>query len=168
MNVFYFMVYAWGGWVLENVYSKLTAGGWKEAFLTGPFKPMYGVALILLLIGMDCGFHWSVMLLLCFAVPTAVEYVSGLLLLRLFQRRWWDYTGCRFQLHGHICLRFSCYWAALSFACLYVLHPFVASFYRAVAPVWKWMCPLLIVYVLADVVRTVWVRRRNVRLALGK
>lgn len=157
--VFYFMVYAFAGWILENGYSRAVAGTWKEPFLWGPFKPMYGLAPVLLLLLAGGGLHWSLLLLFCFLVPSAVEYASGWLLQKLFHRRWWDYTGLRFQLHGHVCLRFSFYWLLLCFGCLYALHPLIAALYASVVRVWLPVCPLFVVYLLTDLIWTIRNRR---------
>ena len=43
--------------------------------------------------------------LIAVLVSTLLEYLTGWLLETIFQMRWWDYSGRRFQLHGRICLR---------------------------------------------------------------
>ena len=47
--IFYFMVYAFFGWCLENFTSLATKGTFFKAnFMKGPFKPMYGLAPVIL------------------------------------------------------------------------------------------------------------------------
>lgn len=47
---FRLMLYSFGGWLLEGLYQLLMTGSfWKPNFLLGPFKPMYGIASVLLL-----------------------------------------------------------------------------------------------------------------------
>lgn len=44
------LFYSFGGWLLEGLYHLLMTGSfWKANFLLGPFKPMYGIAAVLLL-----------------------------------------------------------------------------------------------------------------------
>lgn len=164
--VFYFMIYACGGWLLENTYSRIKVGTWKEPFLRGPFKPMYGFAPVILLLLAADGFHWSVLLLLCFLVPSAVEYVSGAVLHKLFRHKWWNYADCGLQLHGHICLRFSLYWTALSFLGLSALQPRVAALYVLAEPIWRPIWPWFIAYMATDAFLTVRTRRSGNRAAL--
>ncbi|WP_019421236.1 putative ABC transporter permease [Paenibacillus sp. OSY-SE] len=160
--LFYFMLYSFGGWVLEQVYSWFTTGTfWKEGFLWGPFKPMYGIAPVLLLLYAERGAHWSTMLLLCFIIPSAVEYISGLMLQKVFYRQWWDYSEYPLQLHGHICLQFSLYWLLLSFAVVHWVHPWVAALYGHLSVVWNMLCPMFMLYFLTDVAWTFWSRRRR-------
>ncbi|MCY7484209.1 putative ABC transporter permease [Paenibacillus alvei] len=160
--VFYFMVYSFGGWLLENLYSKVTTGRfWKDGFLQGPFKPMYGIAPLLLLPYAEQGTHLGLLLLLCLLIPTFVEYVSGWLLEKVFYRKWWDYSSYRLQLHGHVCLSFSICWMFLSLAVVYGLHPLLKISYTHVAAIWNMVCPMFVIYFWVDMAWTVWSRRRE-------
>lgn len=166
---FYFLLYALFGWLLENVYSLFTQGVfWKEGFLKGPFKPMYGVAPLLLLLFVQEGLGDRPLLTAigCLMIPTVVEAVSGYLLLTLFGRRWWDYSGLRFQLSGHVCLRFSLYWGILSALMLKLLHPLAEQAYHQVSTVWTVAGPALLLLFAADLAWTCLTRRREFRGSL--
>ncbi|MGG6311515.1 putative ABC transporter permease [Paenibacillus macerans] len=164
---FYFLLYSLLGWLLENVYSLFTQGVfWKEGFLKGPFKPMYGVAPLLLLAFCREGGYSLLILLLCLLIPTAVEGISGYLLLALFGRRWWDYSAHRVQLGGHVCLRFSLYWGVLSLAMLRALHPLAELVYRQLAPLWHAAGPAFLLLFAADLLWTCLTRRRAWRGSL--
>ncbi|WP_339302002.1 putative ABC transporter permease [Paenibacillus sp. FSL K6-2441] len=166
---FYFLLYALFGWLLENVYNLFTQGEfWKEGFMKGPFKPMYGVAPVLLLWLVQVGGGHRLLLtgLLCLIIPTVVEGVSGCLLLMLFGRRWWDYSGLCFQLGGHICLKFSLYWGVLSVFTLKVVHPLAEQAYRSVSPVWPVVGPALLLLFAIDLAWTCLTRRREYRGSL--
>ncbi|MGZ9585740.1 putative ABC transporter permease [Paenibacillus marinisediminis] len=159
---FYFMVYACGGWLLEQAYCKWTTGAYKqEGFLLGPFKPMYGIAPMLLIMASDAGVSWWGMLLLSFFIPSLVEYVSGLMLDKMFYKRYWDYSDYRFQMRGYVCLRFSLYWLLLSVGVLYILHPAVAAFYGRIEPAWLRMEPVIIMYMVGDIGSTLLHRRSS-------
>lgn len=149
--VFYFTVYSLFGWLLENCYSKLSGRAFfKPNFFLGPFKPMYGFAPLLLVYLIGPETNWLVTILLCFFIPTFVEYVSGALLLKFFQRQWWDYSDMPMQLHGHICLPFSLCWILLSLICLKWIHPVMISTYGFVEPIWAWIWPATVLYFIAE------------------
>ncbi|PLS04154.1 putative ABC transporter permease [Neobacillus cucumis] len=151
--LFYFMIYSFLGWLLENSYNYFTKREFfKENFLFGPFKPMYGIAPVLLVYLTPAHSHWLYVLFLCFTLPTLVEYASGALLQKLFQRQWWDYSETPFQLHGHICLPFSICWGFSSLACLKWIHPAIALLYGSVEPFWAWIWSVVGLYFLADLV----------------
>lgn len=52
--------------------------------------------------------------LLGMLAATALEYVVGAAMERLFQVRYWDYSKHRFNLHGYICLSSSIAWGFFS------------------------------------------------------
>lgn len=161
--LFYFLVYSLFGWLLENGYSYLTEGVFAEdGFLKGPYKPMYGVAPLLLLL-LSTGRSLFVVLFLCLVIPTVVEYVSGYLLNRVFHKQWWNYSENRMQLNGHICLKFSLYWTVLSFIFLRYAHPLVERIYSGLKPVWVMISPIFLLMFLVDLVWTYQVRRRAIK-----
>lgn len=136
--LFYFLLYSCFGWLLENTYSWVLGEGFrKRNFLQGPYKPMYGVAPVLLLVltGPYSHLWWKV--LLCLVIPSLVEYGSGALLKGFFHVTYWDYSGFRYQLHGLICLPFSLCWLVLCLVMLYGIHPLVVKLHALMLPVWQ-------------------------------
>lgn len=150
-SIFFFMVYAFLGWVLENSYNYLTRKRFfKEGFWKGPFKPMYGFAPVLLIYCITDKTEWLFLLFLCFFIPTLIEYASGYFLEKLFRRKWWDYSNHTLHLHGHICLAFSFCWIVLSILCLKYIHPVIAYSYGVFASYWVWLYPGVILYFLGE------------------
>ncbi|WP_099361399.1 putative ABC transporter permease [Fredinandcohnia onubensis] len=151
--VFFFTIYSFFGWLLENSYSYARKRVFfKDNFFFGPFKPMYGFApmLLVFLIGKDM--HWLLVLTLCFLIPTLVEYCSGFLLEWFFGRKWWDYSGHKLQLQGHICFSYSICWIALSLLCLAYVHPMLVTFYGAVGGFWALIWPTVALYFLGELI----------------
>lgn len=153
---FYFMFYSFGGWIVENLYSFFTIGKFKkEGFLLGPFKPMYGFAPVILLILLSGIENKILIFLLCFIIPSSVEYISGFLLQKLFNKHWWDYSRIPFQLNGHVCLRFSIYWIFLSLAVIYLLHPLIFKLYNNIEGIWSYISPIIMIVFIADITFTI-------------
>ncbi|CAH1190439.1 hypothetical protein PAECIP111892_00189 [Paenibacillus auburnensis] len=167
---FYFMIYSFFGWVLEGLYNLYSQGSFrKEGFLKGPFKPMYGFAPLLLLAVQMLELPLPLFLGLTLIIPSAVEYASGWLLKTVFHKQWWDYSAMPYQLHGHICLKFSLYWWVLATACIYLLQPLMELVYLLLEPIWVLGMPLIIMLFSADLLWTCWSRRRTLRrLELGE
>lgn len=89
--VFNFIFYSFIGWILEEGYSFSTTKKFQEdGFLIGPFKPMYGMAVMFLII---CNELLEIsgipLILLCFLIPTTVEYISGYILKHSFNKVYW-------------------------------------------------------------------------------
>ncbi len=162
-SIFYFTVYAFFGWILENCYNLITVRKFfKPNFLKGPFKPMYGFAPILLIFLITENTHWTMILFLCLFVPTLVEYVSGVMLEKFFHRKWWDYSKVPLHIHGHICLPFSVCWVFLSFACLKWIHPLIAQLYNLMEPFWTWSWPGIYLYFMVELM--VAIRKHSVSM----
>jgi len=148
---FYFLIYAFGGWLLENIYSLVRDGiFFKPNFLKSPIKPMYGIAPILLIYTTSQNSHWLVIISLGLIIPTAVEYVTGVFLEKYSGKKWWDYSELVGQVHGRICVGFSFCWIFLSLGLIYFLHPFIFSIYQHYSSAINWIIPFLIIFVIID------------------
>ena len=132
--VWIFFIYAFLGWCTEVSYAALVTGKFvNRGFLNGPVCPVYGFGVVIVL---TCLTPLEENLLLLFlgsvALTSALEWLTGFVLEKLFHQRWWDYSEEPFNLSGYICLRFSIAWG---FACLFVvklLHPTVLLLIRLI------------------------------------
>ena len=122
-----FFAYAFLGWCTEVSYAALLRGRFvNRGFLNGPVCPIYGFGVVIVLSCLEPLRH-SLLLLFVGSVllTSALEWVTGFALEKLFHQRWWDYSNEPFNLGGYICLRFSIAWGL---ACLFVvkiIHPTV-------------------------------------------
>lgn len=125
------------GWVLELLYRNLTQKHEKwvnPGFCTGPYLPIYGFGLCALFLlasleqysFIDDPFWNKAVLFLAMAVGmTLIEYLAGLLCLKFFKVRLWDYSGLWGNIQGIICPLFSCFWAVLGAAYYFFIHPHI-------------------------------------------
>jgi uncharacterized membrane protein len=156
-TIFYFMFYSLIGWLLENTHSYFTRGTFiKPNFWFGPFKPMYGFAPLILIYSISNDTHWIIVLILCFFVPTVVEYISGVMLESLFHKKWWDYSGNQMHFQGHICLTYSVYWTFLSFLCISFIHPVVEFSYERIESYFQLVWPIIAVYCIIETFLSFW------------
>lgn len=126
--LFFFLFYGVVGWFIDSGYRSIVNRSWtRGGFSKLPFTPSYGLgAVILLAIGPSIilwplQVQW-VVLGLVFAV---YEYLCGYLSLFVMKRRLWDYSNGLLNLHGHIDLLHSIYWATLSLLTLHLFHPWL-------------------------------------------
>lgn len=114
--LFFFYFYCFAGWVWETCYVSVGKAKWvNRGFLHGPFLPIYGFGAVTVLI---FTLHFRSEAKLVFFVgmvsATALEYFTGAAMERLFHVRYWDYSGKRFNLNGHICALSSFAWGVFS------------------------------------------------------
>ncbi|MBU9721215.1 MULTISPECIES: putative ABC transporter permease [Bacillaceae] len=160
--LFYFFLYSFVGWLIENIYSRITTRVFfKEGFLYSPLKPMYGFTPVLLLLTAHFDLPIVFIILACFIIPTFVEYVSGVMLQTFFRKKWWDYTDMPYQFQGHITLSFSLCWFALCLVFLFVIHREVESLYFMISTIWVVVYPVFMVGLMLDFIFTVSKHRRN-------
>lgn len=137
---FLFFIGSVAGWLIELLYRRFISTSNPErkwinpGFCTGPYLPLYGSGLCLLyLITMlenlsiiDNPFYSKIMLFIFMAIcMTVVEYIAGILSLKIAKVRLWDYTDEKFNIQGIICPKFSFYWAVLGAIYYFFIHPYI-------------------------------------------
>ena len=123
--VLLFFFYCFCGWVWESCYVSLKERRWVDrGFLQGPILPIYGSgAIIILFTTLPVARSLPLIWLLGMLSATALEYVTGVVMERIFKVRYWDYTSQPFNLKGHICPKSSVAWGFFSILLVRFLHP---------------------------------------------
>lgn len=125
--ILWFLTYSILGWVVESVYMsicnrKLTNRG----FATGPICPIYGVgALTVFLLLRPYSDNKLLLFIMGSLLATAIEYVTAVLMNRLFGEIWWDYHDKPFNYKGILCLESSIAWGAYTVILFVFLQGFV-------------------------------------------
>lgn len=153
-----FFAYAFLGWCTEVSFAALVSGKFvNRGFLNGPVCPIYGFGVVIVLAFLEPLRHNLLLLFVGSVLLTsALEWVTGFALEKLFHQRWWDYSNEPFNLGGYICLRFSIAWGL---ACLFVvkiIHPTVLLVIRLIPrPVGIALLVIFSLIMVVDLVATV-------------
>ncbi len=126
----YFYFYCIFGWVFESTYVSLrTHKLTNRGFMKGPWLPLYGSgAILVLLVTLPYADHPVGVYFAGMIAATILEYVTGVVMVKLFKVRYWDYSYKKIQFQGHICLSSSLAWGGLSLLMVYVIHPPIVKF----------------------------------------
>ncbi len=110
-----YLVYSFLGWVGETVVATIKVRQFtNRGMASGPFCFVYGTAGVLLAVGLaDLRTNWLALFAGSFLIATVVEWVTAKFLERVHHRRWWDYSGKKFNLDGYVCLQYSVLWGVL-------------------------------------------------------
>lgn len=124
-----FYLYCFIGWIWESCYVSLKKHKWvNRGFLKGPLLPIYGSGAIVVLIST---LTVENNLLLVFVIgmisATILEYITGVVMEKLFHVRYWDYSKEPFNINGHICLISSLAWGVFSVLLVRFVNPSIAS-----------------------------------------
>ena len=120
-----FFLFAFLGWCSEVAFAAVRQRRFvNRGFLSGPLCPIYGLGVV----GMDFllrPFSGNLAMLLVgsMLLGSALEYLAGFLLEKLFHQKWWDYSDSPHNLHGYICLKFSVLWGVAGAVVVRYLMP---------------------------------------------
>ena len=56
---------------------------------------------------------------------TAIEWLTGFILEKVFHNKWWDYSNMPLNLNGYVCLLFSLIWGVFCVFIVDVFHPLI-------------------------------------------
>lgn len=122
-----FVIYAFVGWCIEVAYAGLNQGVFvNRGFMNGPYCPIYGCGM-LIVIAVLTPLQDSLLILFVGSVllTTVLEYITGLVLEKVFGNRWWDYSNLPFNIQGYVCLKFSILWGIGCVFIMEVIHPLI-------------------------------------------
>ena len=137
---FLFFVGSVSGWVLELFFRRFISSGnpdrkWiNPGFCTGPYLPLYGVGLCILYliasVEQQLSFSYvylqKIALFFIMAIClTAVEYLAGIICIKLTKVRLWDYSDEWGNIQGIICPKFSFFWSILGALYCFLVHPYI-------------------------------------------
>ncbi len=135
---FLFFIGSVFGWVLELFFRRFFSKANPErkwinpGFCTGPYVPLYGMGLCLLFLiaslenttWIESRFWEKTALFTFMAVcMTAIEYIAGILSIKIAKVRLWDYSDEWGNIQGIICPLFSLAWAVLGAVYYFLIHP---------------------------------------------
>lgn len=129
--VWIFIIYAFIGWCTEVAYATLDTGKFvNRGFLNGPYCPIYGCGVVIVVaILTPLKDNGIILFAGSFLLTTALEYITGYILEKVFHNKWWDYSDKPFNIKGYICLKFSILWGL---ACTFIMDAFHPMVYRII------------------------------------
>ena len=123
--VWIFIIYAFIGWCTEVSYAALDTGKFvNRGFLNGPYCPIYGCGVVIVVaILTPLQDNLLILFIGSILLTTALEFVTGYILEKVFHNKWWDYSDKPFNVKGYICLKFSIYWGLACTFIMKIVHP---------------------------------------------
>lgn len=129
-----FMIYAVAGWIMEvTLFLCQEKKFINRGFLIGPYCPIYGVCCLLMIATFQQYSHSPLTLFVMAAVLcTVVEYLTSVVMEKLFDTRWWDYSQVPFNINGRVCLHNSVIFGVLGFILVYSVNPILEQALRSI------------------------------------
>ncbi|MCD8188171.1 MAG: putative ABC transporter permease, partial [Ruminococcus sp.] len=101
----------------------------NRGFLNGSYCPIYGFGVIIVILCLN-PIKDNILILYFGSVilTSALEFLTGFILEKIFHQKWWDYSDSRFNLKGYICLKFSLLWGVACLIVVTIIHPLIELF----------------------------------------
>lgn len=146
----WFITYSCMGWVYESIVCSIGERRLvNRGFLNGPLCPVYGfgslASIFVLYHKMDNNvivLFFAGMLLSC-----TVEYITAVLLEKLFNAKWWDYSNYRFNFQGRVSLIGAVVFGALSVLLIKYVHPIAVGLINQL-PDWLQIALSLVIFII--------------------
>lgn len=126
----WFFIYSFFGWCMECVVIRHELGHWENrGFAKMPFCIIYGVGTILAYNLFAPIQHNYIALYLAGAFcATIFEYMTALIMIKLFGEVWWNYEHKKFNYKGVICLESTLAWGVLTLFIFGIFNKYVELF----------------------------------------
>lgn len=125
-----FILYSFGGWIVECIWTYFMKRKLENrGFLFGPICPIYGVgSLICVLLVGPLRLSWPLEFLLMIVLCDIIEYITSVVLERIYHVRWWDYTTeSKLHLNGRISIETSIGFGVGGIFILHLIQPFFSN-----------------------------------------
>ena len=166
----YFIIYSFVGWVMESVFRSIIEKKIiNTGFLRGPFCPIYGIGAIIMLVFLERFQDKSILLFfIAITILTAWEYFVGVLLEKLFNTKYWDYSEHKFNLQGRICLTNSICWGILGVVFVRYIHPFIEGIISKLdIQIIYYSITIISLVMLVDLITTI-IKVKHIKMTLEK
>ena len=148
-----FFTYSLVGWIWEAIFYLASTGEFvNRGTMHGPWLPIYGCGGLLIIFLLK-PFRKSPGALFVGAVAVcgSVEYFTSWLLEKLFNEKWWDYTGYFLNINGRVCFEGLIVFGMAGLAFTYFLSPMLDNLYQKMSRKYRViLCTILIVLFVVD------------------
>lgn len=129
----FFCIYSFLGWCVEVIYATVNSGKFvNRGFLSGPVCPICGFGVLTVVITLQPLKDNLLILFLGSVVLTSlIEFITGFILEKIFNDKWWDYSQDPFNIGGYVCLKFSLLWGLACILVVDVVQPIIYKFVNA-------------------------------------
>lgn len=127
-----FFIYSFIGWCVEVGVAAFKRKKFiNRGFIMGPLCTIYGLGAVAFAIFLPELKENLFFLFLGGAILASfIEFVTGVLLEKIFHKKWWDYSEYRFNFEGYVCLQYSLLWGVFAVFLVWFVNPFLVSIIR--------------------------------------
>lgn len=159
-----FLLYSILGYIAEIISCSLKSKKvvFNRGFLIGPYLPIYGFGCLIMVLFLSRYQDDLVALFIMSAFYCSLlEYLTSLLMEKIFKLRWWDYSKEKFNLNGRICLFNSILFGLGGIVVVKVVHPFLSWIvYLPSSTITICIAVILFIIFMVDVIESCYITSR--------
>lgn len=142
MQLWYFWIYSFLGYLLEKVFAKVTGSEQqgRKGFLLLPLCPVYGLGMLAVLALPESWTRGVLGIFISGLTATVVEYAVHWGYDTFLGVQFWDYSRVFGNLKGRVCLPFTLIWGLLTAAAVQWIHPWVQTVAERTVPEITYLC----------------------------
>lgn len=130
-SIYFFIIGAFVGWMLECIF-KFFSKNFRTTpgILNTPFCILYGLGTVALsmVINRVTNNIW-LLFLLSMVILTTMEYITFILLKKIYNIQLWDYSDMTFSINEKVCVEFALLWGILGALYIKYLLPVLTNFF---------------------------------------
>lgn len=132
--VIWFFIYSFCGWAMECVVIRIQLKRWENrGFAKLPFCVIYGFGvLIAMVLFMPIKDNIIAVYIAGCVGATIFEYLTAMVMIRLFGEVWWNYDHLRFNYKGILCLQSTLGWGLLAVFVFFILNNAIENFVKII------------------------------------
>lgn len=136
-----FLSYSILGYLFETLVSLFTKSNFKSGIMYGPWTPIYGLGVIIIMIlskYLFLNLHLNKLIetIIIFFVITIIltflEWLGGTLIELLFHKVFWNYTNHMFNYGKYISLKISLVWGIGAIIFIYIINPLLNDYIKKI------------------------------------
>lgn len=122
------------GYIIETTLKNFVFKGMNNGIMHGPWIPVYGLGCCIIIFIMRLVFNrfkvkrWLkiiLVFLISMIVLTLLELLGGILIEKIFNKVFWDYSDLKFNMGHYIALEISLVWGIMSLVVIYLIKPII-------------------------------------------
>ena len=123
----YFLIIAICGWMMEVTLQLIQKHRFADrGFLIGPYCPIYACGALLITFCLtNLKEHPVALFSTAILICGVLEYTTSYIMENLFHDRWWDYTDCKYNINGRVCIETIIPFGILGVLLIYIINPFI-------------------------------------------
>lgn len=127
--VWFFFLYSFAGWCGEVCVAAAARKKFiNRGFVNSPCCPIYGIGAVTFAVFLpELRSSFFFLFLGGVILASLTELFTGMLLEKIFRKKWWDYSGHKFNFEGYICLQYSLLWGVLAVLLILFVNPLLSA-----------------------------------------